>query len=245
MPQIKRRVMRVKKQNKPWPGLSSRLSDVMNVVLQGRIPSNLADVTIKREKLWHRQLYAAAGQQTLTYFNANAADYVTNLQGNALQNEQAFCLQRVNVSIETGILTTGLFDTAGQQLIVTAGAGSTAVVLAEQCRELLIAGQMRLKIGDKTLVNQKDLTNFPAGHGFHMPAAAVGGTVTAQSNLVAAPFQNGSPLDVPWMFKPWYPILPGKPISCTLNWQGLLAVTSAVTYIVVELEGITITPSNL
>lgn len=232
--------------SQPYPGLSREMEKVVRQVMAGRIPAGSGIFKIKPWVLWSRKAYAAAGQTNLRFYNDPYDDFVTNLPTEGqLNNEMCLVAKSMHLAVETGIAADGTKDAAGNQVYSHATA-TAPILLAEECRQALIAGQLKLKVGDTDLVDQKDLTHFAHGGGFNFSSGAAMTFNSATTlNGIALPFSNQSPTGKDlWNFQPWQAILPSKKIDCRINWKSVIAITSAVTFLRVGIAGLLITPSN-
>jgi hypothetical protein len=230
-----------------WPGLSPRLANVFSQVMKKQIPANLNDITIVPWTYFHRVTLATNNNMAteLQFFNAQFQGFVTNLpQPGYIPSETAFALQSVAVTLETGLTAAGAAEVNGAQLVMSATVGVAALNLVEALRAITIGGQLRLRVGDRVIADCRDLSNFAAGHGPGVNGSAIAGPT---NTLQVLPYNNGVPAAPPnWRYDPWFPILPGKQIGCSINWASAITLAANTSvHVTVELSGIRVTPSNL
>lgn len=222
-----------------WPGLSAEMQMAASAIYagQGVDPNKF---TVTPTTFYHRQDYAAAGQTQLNLFNVAPAPFICNLpiQG-TIQNETFFRLDCVRVVVQTGITAAATYTRAanGAQIAATVN----PLTVGEEIRTIMEGGALTISVGDKKIVDGVyGLTKFPAGGGLNF-SPALSGTAAAAEVIQ---FNNGVPdSSNGYWFRPGFGVLPGKPITGSLNWQAALAVTT-VFQIRVELCGLLVRPSN-
>lgn len=225
-----------------YPGLSPRMSEAFDIVMQGKQP-NPNQFFTRRHKFFHRVDYNTTGATAIQLFNVNPAKWICNLpvQG-SIAVETAFKLEAVRIWAEVGITSAATYTRAagGAQ---GAAAAVTNVTNFEEIRTIFQGGMFTLQIGDKKPVDQLyALQSFPQGGG--MDAAPALSTTAGTTSMGVTAFNNGQAhaLNV-FQMKPPFPLLPGKVINGLLEWQAALAVTTAFI-IRVELDGVLLTAAN-
>lgn len=243
-------------QRAAYPGLSQAMSAAADLVMKKQQPDPNRFHT-RRHKFYHRVDYVTGGQASLSFFNVAPAKWICNLplQGNLAQ-EQFFRLDAVRVWAETGITAAATYTraAAGANIAGSAAAATgvttTQVQLAnaEELRTIFQGGMLTVNIGDKKPLDQiYSLNSFPQGGGSDVAAAlaaASNSATTAFNYEASVVVNNGSPsVANVYSLNPPFPVLPGKVISATMEWQAALAITTAAI-IRVELDGVLCSPAN-
>jgi hypothetical protein len=261
MPVRRRPVMRPAITNQS-AGLDGDIQVAFDAILRGvKIPASVnlsKDVTVKRAKYFHRQSLGttsvAAG--SLNFFAGTAASkFRCNFPNNGqLPQNYAFALKRVSIFITPGLSIAGAADVDGELFGGMTAAEAAAMDVqttqvgalgtAEDMRKILHGGHLALKIGDKTVAECHDLTNFPANRGLFGNAHS--STTDTGVTLHSAYYTNGQPGAIGgWTFDPAYPVVPGRAVSLDLSWETALTVVDVGWICAAELEGILVTPANL
>lgn len=219
-----------------WPGLSPGTAREFTRIGRGLPIQSINTFYQKHERYYHVLDYLVTGHNTLTFFNEKAVDGITNLQNGEVPTERPFWLTGVCVTFQD---LTAAGARSGAQLSSTA---TTSIDRAEQVRSIIHAGLLKLNVGDRPVLDTQDLTHFPSDGGMYVQASFA--SFAAATNSSMCPYTNGVPIAGNRFKLPQpYPVLPGKRISCVLNWQQALSITTAGR-IKVELVGESVIPLN-
>lgn len=231
-----------------YPGLSAAMSQAVDDVRFSK-SVDVNKFNVKRQIFHHRLPLVTAGvlaAQTFRFFQAPAAKNVTNWYGaSGLPTDAFMWAQAFRFKLEYGKeYANGAPDTVGASISVAAT--SLTPGLFEQIKFLMESGLVNMKVGDRTIIDSVyGLESFPAGKG---PDAALAiGVTNASLTGVGFALNNGMPVTSnAFQFAPWAAILPGKSLTCDVEFQSSTIPTQANTDIILraELEGIVISPAN-
>lgn len=233
-----------------YPGLSDEMNDAIELVARGGRP-DFNKFNVRTTMFWHRVNYITGGSaptvNKLSFFNVTQSAYVSNWNANGLPQDKCALLQGVRIVPEFGVtLSSGAADanSTDAQRVATAALLAANIVRLKQW--LNTVGLVNMKVGDRPIIeNIYGTGNFPAGKGVDGWAAGFGSTSTMEANVGSS--HNGAPqLDNVFGIAPWLPVLPGKQIDFSIDFQAAhgLTVTSAEVNIRVELPCLLISPAN-
>jgi hypothetical protein len=214
-------------------GLSEQVFQAANAYSDGRksIPQDMVRVT--RRGFFHRQIVANAGNTNLSFFQSQAFNkYVCNLNNGRLNNDQFFILNSIMVDIDSGVTAAGALAAAGAQV----GGGVTYVVpqtAIEALRATAKNALLTLSVGNQIVAQAYGLHTFPSGGGLvAFPALSNVGALAASATTgrqdVISLFNNGNADAGNAYTLPPYPIVPGRDVSLTIEWQALITLTNDI-----------------
>lgn len=231
-----------------YPGLSSAMSQTVEDVRFSKAV-DINRYNVRRQIFHHRLPLVTAGAlvaQTFRFWQSPTTKNVTNWYGSSgLPNETFMWVQALRFKLEFGkVYTTGAPDAEGPSFSVAA----TSIVpgLYEQIKFLCESGLVTLKFGDRPIVDSVyGLECFPAGKGID---AAIGiGTTATTTTAAGFAANNGMPTAAnAFQFSPWAALLPGKTVTCDVEFQSSSIPTQANTDIILraEMEGVVISAAN-
>lgn len=229
-----------------WPQLSQGVSGAFNAVGNGWTP-NANIYHVRRTQYFHRQAYGASGSTQFRFFNASPSKFISNLpQSGQISTDTAMWLHHIYFAFETGYDITGAADTNGKALVPSGTAPTISPFeVAEFLRKVMQSGLVKLRIQDRTYLDDFGIGRFPQGGG-----AAINPAVesTASSQVAyAAHTTNGVPhASNMFEFRPAVPVLPGKQIDLTVDFPVEIAPPSNVDVVFgAYLDGILVSPKNL
>ena len=212
-----------------YPGLQEFAN---NVALQ----YGLTEVI--RQPLYDYQLYLAAGQLAMIFFqnpigqglsaspgNANNPKHLadTNMQApGALPAPQAYFLERIEVDVDPGSVNTA--NTFTQQIPTTHTAVAAAGVQAGEAdvNAIYSGGALTLTISTKPYWQEGPLKRFPPSRAFRLDSSITSNSATTAIEMKAKLRVDGEPC----YLTPGVGIVTSQNFNVTLSWPAVIATPS-------------------
>lgn len=147
------------------------------------------------EPIFHRVDHVSATQAAAvkyTFFNENAADFITNLNNGTIDQQSVFALYGIGLDLVTGFTRLGAVSGAGAAFSPDATvAEPNPFTIAEAYRRIMKLGIFVLKVGNDELLRITGLDKLPLGCG--LDGFAASSTTTAATDGMVASVCNGVP----------------------------------------------------
>lgn len=197
-------------------------------------------VTTKLVSFYHRQVYAAAGAASFTFFNTAKTKYVTNLPvANQIPGGHIFFARALRVRI---IPNETFATSAAATAAATYVAAITPLTNAQELLQIYHNGYFEFRINSKPFADGYGLEKLGAGSSAAIQGAASTSQTTVDRSITNV--MNGDArYDNGWLFTPSLIIPEGLTFEMSLEFQTALPLTGAGT-IQADLDGVLIGPAN-
>lgn len=229
-----------------YPGLSSATSQAFETIRYQQ-PIDLNVWNVRRKKYYDRQNVIAAGtlDTSVVFFAGSPNKFQSNWPGpQGLPNDTCAWLRGIRLKIQQGCTVAGVTDTDAAAAVRAAAGATNPILAAEAYRWLNENGEILVKVGDREIAAAFGVESFPAGAGLD----GYGALATTVTTMEAAALynNNGQTIDAN-MYNciPWAPILPGKPVTFTIDYQGTPPTITNMDFVIkAELDCILLSPVN-
>lgn len=197
-------------------------------------------VTVRLVSYFHRQVYAAAGSASFTFFNASKSKYTTNLpKPNEIPGGHILFAR----ALRARVVPNETFATSAAAVAAATYIASTdPTTNAEQLLHIYNNGAWEFKVSGRPIADGYGLNKLAAGSSPIVNAALA--TTATTTTMGVSNVQNGEPrYDNGWIFTPAAIITEGISFECNVEFQTALPLTNAGTFEMV-LEGVLIGPAN-
>lgn len=204
----------------------------------GRV-ANAAQSEIIRQTLYDHQLYAAAGAQQLTYFQAPLGQGVTTalgatagtsktvadtnmVLGGNLPSGQEFLAESIEVTFYPGSVSTASTFTVDALTFFLAAASAVPTAQIDDVNAFLQSGVLEFNILSKNYLRETPLVRFPPKCYIEIVGAIASNSATTAEVGFAAAHACGRP----YYLEPRIDLQPAMNFDVSLRWPGLVAMPS-------------------